>query len=85
MMKKRKSYEYSHDGVYEDILFNAHGVGLPEGIARAIADRVATSTDQWICDKEMITEDDLRRFISGQLEGLDANLAYAYQNNDKVI
>lgn len=82
---KRKSYEYSHDGVRESIITHARGLQIPEGWAAQIADQVAKATDAWIRDKEMVTEDDLRRVVCQHLDKLSPDIAYAYRNNDKII
>ena len=84
-MKKKITYEYSSNGVKESVLRNAKSIGLPEGWAKQIATRVAKDTDAWIADKEIVTESDLRRQIIKELKELSSDLAYAYQNHDKII
>ena len=83
--KTKISYEYSSCGVKQSIIRNARSIGLPEGWAKQIATRVAKETDAWIADKEIVTEDDLRRQIIKGLKELSPDLAYAYQNHDKII
>lgn len=86
MRKKKKiSYEYSTNGIKQSILRQARGIGLPEGWAKQIADRVAKAIDIWIEDKEIVTEDDLRKQIIKEVEGLSPDLAFAYKNHDKII
>jgi 2-phosphoglycerate kinase len=82
---KKITYEYSASGVKQSILRNARSLGMPEGWAKQIADRVSKQTDAWIADKEIVTEDDLRREVIKELEELSPDLAYAYQNHDKII
>ena len=82
---KKITYEYSASGVKQSILRNAKSIGLPEGWAKQIATRVAKDTDEWIADKEIVTESDLRRQIIKELNELCPDLAYAYQNHDKII
>jgi len=84
-MKKKITYEYSSSGIKESVLRNARSIGLPEGWAKQIATRVAKETDAWIADKEIATESDLRRQIIKVLKQLSPDLAYAYQNHDKII
>ena len=84
-MRKKISYDYSSSGVKQSILRNAKSIGLPEGWAKQIAARVAKETDKWIADKEIVTENDLRRKIISELKELSPDLAYAYQNHDKII
>ena len=84
-MRKKISYDYSSSGVKQSILRNAKSIGLPEGWAKQIATRVAKETDKWIADKEIVTENDLRRKIISELKELSPDLAYAYQNHDKIL
>ena len=79
---KKITYEYSASGVKQSILRNARSLGMPEGWAKQI---VSKQTDAWIADKEIVTEDDLRREVIKELEELSPDLAYAYQNHDKII
>ena len=58
---------------------------MPEAWAKQIADRVVKNIDKWIADKELITEDDLRKQIVKELKVLEPNLAFAYRNHDKII
>ena len=37
---KHKSYEYSHEGVYQSVLTQALGLKVPEGWAKQIAEQV---------------------------------------------
>ncbi len=87
MLKKKAkiTYEYSSDGIKQSILRNARGIGLPDGWAKQIAKRVASDVDKWIEDKEIVTENDLRKQLIAELKDLCPDLAYAYQNHDKII
>ena len=64
---------------------NAKSLRIPEAWAKQIADRVVKNIDKWIADKELITEDDLRKQIVKELKVLEPNLAFAYRNHDKII
>lgn len=85
LRKRRKSYEYSSDDVRNSILRHARSLKMAPGWANQIADRVVKNTDKWIADKQLITEDDLRREIIKEIEPLSSDLAYAYKNHDKII
>lgn len=84
-MRKKITYEYSSAGLKKNILANAKSLHLPEAWAKQIADRVVKNIDKWIADKELITEDDLRKQIVKELKVLEPNLAFAYRNHDKII
>ena len=85
IMRKKITYEYSSAGLKKNILTNAKSLHLPEAWAKQIADRVVKNIDKWIADKELITEDDLRKQIVKELKVLEPNLAFAYRNHDKII
>lgn len=85
MKRQRKTYEYSHNGVKESIIRHAKALRLPEGWGEQLAERVALATDRWIENKDMVTEDDITNFICKELEGLSPDIAFAYQNHDKII
>lgn len=84
-MAKKITYEYSSDGIRQSILRHAKSLRLPEGWGEQVADRVAKATDEWISDKDIVTEEDLRVFICKQLEQISPDIAFAYHNHDKII
>lgn len=84
-MAKKITYEYSSDGIRQSILRNAKSLRLPDGWAEQVADRVTKATDEWIDDKDLVTEEDLRIFICKQLEEISPDIAFAYHNHDKII
>ncbi len=84
-MKKRVYYEYSTDDIKKHILAYAKSQNMPENWAKQIADRVAKATDTWIENKDIVTDDDLRRIIYKELRTLSPDLAFAYKNRDKII
>ena len=84
-MAKKITYEYSHEGIKESVLRQARGIRLPDGWAEDIAERVAKACDEWIEDKDIVTEEDLGTFICKQLETLNPDIAFAYRNHDKII
>jgi hypothetical protein len=87
MVRKTKDscYEYSRDGIKQSVLRNARSIKVPQGWAEQIAERVACAIDKWIADKELVTEDDIRLEMIKELEPLNPDLAFAYQNHDKII
>ena len=84
-MKKRVYYEYSSQAIKKHILAYAKSQNVPENWAKQIAERVAKATDAWIDNKDIVTEDDLRRIIYKELKVLSPDIAFAYKNRDKII
>ncbi|MBR5418791.1 hypothetical protein IK110_00875 [Candidatus Saccharibacteria bacterium] len=85
LRKHKISYEYDPEGIKKNILQQAKSLNIPSGWAEQIADRVIEKTNKWIADKAIVTEDDLRKIIIKELDKLNADLAYAYRNHDKII
>ena len=83
--RKQITYEYPHDGVKQSVIRYAKGVRQPEGWAEQMGERVARAVDKWIADKDIVTEDDLRRKIIAELQVLNQDVAFAYQNHDRII
>ena len=84
-MKKKVFYEYSSQDIRTNVLHYAKSQNIPEDWAKQIAERVAKATDVWIEDKDIVTEDDLRRVIYKEIKLLDKDLAFAYKNHEKII
>lgn len=78
-------YEYSHDSVKEKIIQHGAGLGMPKGWLEQIAELAASAVDKWAASKDTITEEDIRKQVVNQLKPLNADIAYAYENYDKII
>ncbi len=85
MGRKRITYEYTHDGIKDSVFRHAKALRLPEGWGEQIAERIATAADKWIEDKDIVTEEDLKNFVCGELEEVSPDIAFAYRNHDKII
>jgi hypothetical protein len=78
-------YDYSHDGIKENIIQHGAGLGLPRGWLEQVAEMTASAVDKWAESKHTITEEDIRNQVINQLKPLNADIAYAYENYDKII
>lgn len=88
MRMKRKKVEqisFSEKGLRDDVLESAVAIGIPEGTAGAIAEKVAARTAVWVATRAVITSDDLYRRVAQEAEKYSADLAYVYQNRGKII
>jgi len=85
MSRKKITYDYTHEGTRESVLRHARALRLPDGWAEQVAERIAKTTDKWIDDKDIVTEDDLRNFICEELDKISPDIAFAYRNHDKII
>jgi len=84
-MRKKKSYEYSREGVKQSVLRAAKSARIEDGWANQIAERAAKAADTWIADKNIVTEADLRKVIAKELEEVAPDVAFAYKNHGKII
>lgn len=78
-------YEYSHDDVKNNIIQHGAGLGMPKGWLEQIAELAASAVDVWVSTKSAVTEEDIRKQVVNQLKPLNADIAYAYENYDKII
>jgi 2-phosphoglycerate kinase len=83
--KKKVIYEYSRSDIKRSILQHARSTKVAPGWAEQIAERVADDVDKWIANKDIITENDLRKKIIKELDVLCPDIAYVYKNHDKII
>jgi len=83
--KKVEQFSFNEKGLRDDILESAIAIGIPEGTAQAIAEKVATRTAVWAATRAVITADDLFRRVAQEAEKYSADLSYVYQNRGKII
>ena len=84
-MEEVFDYNYSRNTVKQDIIQYGAGLGLPKGWLEQIAEITTKAVDDWISDKAYVTEDDIRRKVVFELKRLNTDIAYAYENYDKII
>ena len=84
-MEDEEFYEYSHDDIKQSIIQHGKGLGMPQGWLEQIAEIAASAVDKWAASKHTITEEDIRNQVVNQLRPLNADIAYAYENYDKII
>lgn len=83
--KKVEQFDFNEKSLRNDILESAVAIGIPEGTAKAIAEKVAAKTAAWVTTRAVITADDLSRRVAQEAEKYSADLAYVYQNRGKII
>ena len=77
--------EFNEDKIRRELKIDARGLGIPSGAANSFIDRVIKATKKAIKDKPAITENDLIRIISKELEKYNPDFAYVYRNRGKMI
>ena len=71
--------------VRESILHDAKIVGIPNGAAETIANKITEKVHAWVTARPAITNDDLNRRIAIEAKRYSADLSYVYQNRGKII
>ena len=65
--------------------FHARGLELPAGSADDFITRALTAAERSLAHKSCITMKDLSRAVTKELKKYHPDLAYVYQNYDKII
>ena len=66
-------------------MIDARSVGIPSGAAEDFVDRSLAAAIDSLSNKSIITNQDLKRAIAKELKKYHPDLAYVYQNRDKII
>lgn len=69
----------------QEILAEAKVVRLPMGTAEVVAEKVAEQVAKWAGRRSAVTQADLNRQIAKEMLKYSRDLAYVFQNRDKII
>lgn len=76
---------FNTTSIKRELKIHAKGLGIPSGAAEAFIDRALADATKRLSTKKLITEDDLTRALVRELKKYHADLAYVYENRDKII
>ena len=68
-----------------DLKTEARALGIPVGAANIFVEKTVSATRNKLKKKKIITKRDLERTVVAELKKYNADLAYVYQNRDKII
>ncbi len=71
--------------IQKTLKIDARGLGIPSGAADAFIERTIKDACKSLQHKSLITEKDLTRALVKELRKYNPDLAYVYQNRDKII
>ena len=77
--------DFDENEIKKDLKIDAHAVGIPEGAAEIFVERTMKDAKKSLKNRSIITENDLKRAILKELKKYHADLAYVYENRDKII
>lgn len=83
--QKGKTEVFDLEVLENQLMRDAKAVGLSKDSVSLITKRVSREIAKWVKDKEIITKDDLYRKIAKETRQYSQDLAYVYENRDKII
>ena len=69
----------------KNLKVDARGIGIPSGASEIFIEKSLTAAKHALKSKKIITEKDLERAIAKELKKYNTDLAYVYENRDKII
>ena len=82
---KPKVTKFSKKKLREELLRECKVLGLHQGAAEMMVERVVAAVEKWAKEQTMITQNDLERAVEREVKKYNADLAYVYQNRGKII
>ena len=77
--------DFDENEIIHNLKIDARAVGIPEGAAEVFVERTIRDAKKTLKGRSIITEKDLHRAILKELKKYHADLAYVYENRDKII
>ena len=77
--------DFDQPKLRRELLLDARAIGIPSGAAEDFVDRSIDAAMSTLSNKSLITDQDLKRAITKELKKYHPDLAYVYQNRDKII
>lgn len=76
---------FSEEKLKTEIIAEAKILKIPESTAEIIATKTATEVAKWVAKRAAVTVDDVNRRVALEVAKYNSDLAYVYQNRDKII
>lgn len=76
---------FDEKSLKQNLLIDAKALGIPSGAARAFVEKTVKNVEKALSSKKLITKDDLDRAVIKELSIYNSDLAYVYENRDKII
>ena len=76
---------FNEKKLIKELKIDARAIGIPVGAAESFIDETIKGLKKSLKNKNIITEDDLKRLVYKELKKYHADLAYVYKNRDKII
>lgn len=76
---------FDEDDLRKELLTSAKAVGISVAVAEAMSTKIANRVAERISKRSAIAMGDLNRLIAEEANKYSQDLAYVYQNRDKII
>lgn len=80
-----QAQEFDKASLQAELLREAQTLKIPAGAAEIIAVRVAERVEKWAMQRPAVTLNDINHRVASEVEKYSRDLAYVYQNRDKII
>ncbi len=82
---KAEIFTFSEKELIRDLKLEAKAVGIPQGAAEDFVAKTIAAVSAKIAKRKVMTKIDMERIVAIELKKYNADLAYVYQNRDKII
>ena len=76
---------FNQESLKKELEIDAKAVGIASGAAELFIKKTIDSVKKSLTTKHIITEGDLKRLVIKELKKYNKDLAYVYENRDKII
>lgn len=76
---------FSEKGLMKDLKLEARALEIPSGAAEIFIEKAIAAAKTKINQRKIITEQDVTRIVATELRKYHKDLAYVYENRDKII
>lgn len=76
---------FSEEKLRAEIIAEAKILKVSESTAEIIAEKTAAAVAKWVAKRAAVTIDDVNRRVALEVVKYNSDLAYVYQNRDKII
>ena len=83
--KQPKPFMFDEDDLRKELLTSARAVGISVAVAEVISTKIASRVAERVSKRTVIAMNDLNRLIAEEANKYSQDLAYVYQNRDKII
>ena len=77
--------KFDEKSLIKELKIDARALGIPSGAAEMFINKTIDQTKKALKTKNIITKKDLERIITKELKKYHKDLAYVYENRDKII